>query len=113
MASTLQTLAHELALAVRTLQPALASPAAFQGLALRLGWHVEQIPPPILALGAELGKVESAMVPFFGDTNALTDTQVTALVDAKGEVRAGSHSTVCTPNPPADAPDRTFGVGGE
>jgi hypothetical protein len=61
--STFDELARELALAFAPLTEALESPAAFGALARRLGWNLEDIPPPILALGTAVGELRDALEP--------------------------------------------------
>ncbi len=84
---TIETLANELARAVRPLRVALGSDAAFKGLALRLGWRLDTIPPPLANLGTVLESLETALAPYFaGDSPGAADT--VALLEAVHDVFA-------------------------
>jgi hypothetical protein len=58
---TLEVIATHLALAVRPLQDAVADVDSFQAFLYRLGWEVEDLPPPYVALGARVDEIVTAL----------------------------------------------------
>lgn len=82
--SALRTIAQRLSDALRPLERALASPAGFRSLLLRLGWRASDIPPEWQALAADVSTVASA-AGALADDPGLAD--MLAAFTAAGQLR--------------------------
>ena len=85
---TVVAIAEEIGRALCTLRPALESPAAFKGLALRLGWNLETIPAPIQELAGSVATLESALLPFYSGTEPSESEIATLLATVPATVDA-------------------------
>jgi len=78
-ADTLGTLSKEVASALLVVREHLLSDANFESLMRRLGWKVESIPPPLLAVKSSSDSLFAALEVV---TNSPDPASITALIDA-------------------------------